>query len=38
MWYGYWKDGLRDGYGIEIKLNGSITTGYWTGDTYSSTR
>ena len=38
MWYGEWENGAKAGYGIEIKLDGNIMTGYWTGDSYSSTK
>jgi hypothetical protein len=32
MWYGAWKDGIRDGYGIYIGYDGGISTGTWKGD------
>ena len=38
MWYGQWDNGARAGYGIEIMKNGDIKTGYWTGNTYRSTK
>lgn len=33
MWYGQWKEGVRDGYGIYMPYQGSVSTGTWKGDT-----
>jgi hypothetical protein len=33
MWYGFWENGERNGYGIQISYDGTITTGTWKGDT-----
>ena len=35
MWYGDWKDGTRDGYGILIYKDGTYDVGTWKGNDYT---
>ena len=32
MWYGHYKDGYRNGYGMLIKPNRRVSYGKWVGD------
>ena len=34
MWFGFWKNDIRDGTGIYIARNGSVQTGTWTDSIY----